>query len=63
MKKSVYVLGFLALFTLSTAFMFEIMRWPYAGILILLGFVLFNFGFLPTLFYKLYNAEKRKVTA
>ncbi|MGH1386319.1 hypothetical protein [Kordia sp.] len=60
MKKSVYVLGFIALFTLSTAFLFEIMHWPYSGIMILIGFALFNFGFLPTLFYKLYSIEKNK---
>jgi len=63
MKKSVYVLGFLALFTLSTAFLFEIMRWPYAGILIIVGFALFNFGFLPTLFYKLYRVEKNRLAS
>ena len=61
MKKSVYVLGFIALFTLSTAFLFETMRWPYAGVLILIGFALFNFGFLPTLFYKLYRMEKNRL--
>ncbi|MEL0644581.1 hypothetical protein V6251_09325 [Olleya sp. Ti.3.14] len=60
MKKSVYVLGFLALFTLSTASLFKIMHWPYAGILIFLGFLLFNFGFLPTLFYKLYKKDAIK---
>ncbi|WP_397363296.1 hypothetical protein [Olleya sp. R77988] len=57
MKKSVYVLGFLAIFTLSTASLFKIMHWPYAGILIFIGFILFNFGFLPTLFYKLYKKD------
>ena len=55
MKKSVYVLGFIALFTLSTAALFEIMNWPYAGWIIFIGYLLFNFGFLPTLFYKLYK--------
>ncbi|MEQ3664067.1 MULTISPECIES: hypothetical protein [unclassified Olleya] len=60
MKKSVYVLGFLALFTLSTASLFKIMHWPYAGILIFVGFLLLNFGFLPTLFYKLYKKDAIK---
>ncbi len=57
MKKSVYVLGFLALFTLSTATMFKIMHWPYSGMILFIGFLLFNFGFLPTLFYKLYKKD------
>ncbi|WGD34007.1 hypothetical protein [Olleya sp. YS] len=57
MKKSVYVLGFLALFTLSTAILFKIMHWPFSGIILFIGFLLLNFGFLPTLFYKLYKKE------
>ena len=58
MKNAVYVLGFLAFFTLSTGIMFEFFHWPFAAILMMLGFVLFNFGFLPTLFYKLYKTQK-----
>ena len=58
MKNAVYVLGFLAFFTLSTGIMFEFFHWPFAAILMMLGFVMFNFGFLPTLFYKLYKTQK-----
>ncbi|MEM6687110.1 MAG: hypothetical protein AAF617_15120 [Bacteroidota bacterium] len=58
MKKAVYVLGFLAFFTLSTGIMFEFFQWPFAAIMMMFGFVLLNFGFLPTLFYKLYKTEK-----
>lgn len=61
MKKSVYILAFLALFTLSTASLFKIMHWPFAGWLLTIGFVLFNFGFLPTLLYRLYSYEKSKL--
>ncbi|MBN2869081.1 MAG: hypothetical protein JXK08_10440 [Flavobacteriaceae bacterium] len=57
MKKSVYVLGFIALFILSTGLMFKSMHWPFAGIITIVGFVLFNFMFLPTLFYKLYKSN------
>jgi hypothetical protein len=57
MKKSVYVLGFLAFFTLSTASLFKILHWPYDNWILFIGFLLFNFGFLPTLFYKLYKKE------
>ena len=56
MKKSVYVLGIIALFILSTGLMFKSMHWPFAGIITVVGFVLFNFMFLPTLFYKLYKS-------
>lgn len=61
MKKSVYVLGFLAFFTLSTAALFEILHWPYAAWLLFIGYLLFSFGFLPTLFYKLYKQEGRTI--
>ncbi|MEM6721833.1 MAG: hypothetical protein AAF611_21070 [Bacteroidota bacterium] len=60
MKNAVYLVGFLAFFTLSTGIMFEFFQWPFAAILMMLGFVLFNFGFLPTLFYKLYTLQKSK---
>lgn len=59
MKKLVYVLGFLAFFTLSTAFLFETLHWPYASWLLFIGYLLFAIGFLPTAFYKLYKLENR----
>lgn len=58
MKNAVYLLGFLAFFTLSTGIMFEFFHWPFAAVLMMLGFVLLNLGFLPTLFYKLYKTQK-----
>ncbi|AUC80667.1 hypothetical protein [Lacinutrix sp. Bg11-31] len=61
MKKSVYLFGFLALFTLSTAALFKMMIWPYENIILFTGFMLLNFGFLPTLFYKLYKQDVAKI--
>ncbi|MFP9115069.1 GldL-related protein [Flavobacterium sp. RHBU_3] len=58
MKRTVNLLGFLASFTLSTGFMFKIMHWPIASILMLIGFALLNFGFLPTFFYQKYKESK-----
>lgn len=58
MKNAVYLLGFLAFFTLSTGTLFEFFHWPNAGIILMLGFLLLNLGFLPTLFYKLYKNQK-----
>ena len=60
MKKSVYVLGFLALFTLSTASLFKIMHWPYAGILIFSGFIVLILITLPLYFYNKYKAQTLK---
>lgn len=52
MNRAVNVLGFLAAFALSTGIMFKVMHWPFAGIIIFTGFLLLNFGFLPTFFYQ-----------
>ncbi|WP_055435510.1 hypothetical protein [Lacinutrix algicola] len=61
MKKSIYVLCFLALFTLSTGVLFETLHWPYAAWILFIGFLLFNFAFLPTLFYKLYKQDVAEI--
>jgi len=49
-------MGFIACFTLSTGFMFKIMHWPMASVLMLAGFLLLNIGFLPAYFYQKYKA-------
>ncbi|QYJ67943.1 hypothetical protein [Flavobacterium litorale] len=56
MKRTVYLLGFITFFTLSTSVLFKIMHWPMAGILLVIGFVLLNFGYLPAYFYQKYKA-------
>ncbi len=52
MNRAVNLFGFLAAFTLSTGFLFKLMHWPFAGIIVFTGFMLLNFGFLPTFFYQ-----------
>lgn len=56
MKRTVNLLGFLTCFMLSTAFLFKMMHWPWAGIIMFLGFLLLNFGFLPVYFFQKYKA-------
>jgi len=56
MKRTINVLGFLAFFTLSSGFMFKIMHWPGANVLMVLGFLLLNFGYLPVYFFQKYKA-------
>ena len=56
MKRAVYLIGFLASFTISTGFIFKIMHWPYANMLMLTGFIALNIGFLPLYFYNKYKA-------
>jgi hypothetical protein len=52
MKKSVYVLGFLASFFISSGVIFKFMHWPGASAQIVAGFVFLNLGFLPVYFYQ-----------
>lgn len=58
MKNAVYLIGFLTFFILGIGIMFEFFGWPFAGMIMMLGFVLLNFAFLPTFFYKLYKIQK-----
>jgi hypothetical protein len=58
MKRAIYLIGFLATFTLSTGFIFKLMHWPGASVMMLTGFILLDIGFLPMYFYDKYKAAK-----
>ncbi len=58
MKRTVYLLGFIACFTLSTGILFKMMHWPVASILMVIGIILLNFGYLPIYFYQKYKAAE-----
>jgi len=58
MKKSFYVLGFLTWFMLGLGAMFEFLKWPYRGVIVAIGFLLLNFGFIPVYFYQKYKQVK-----
>lgn len=60
MKKSFYILGFLTFFALGIGAMFEFLSWPYRGIIVFVGFLLLNFGLIPTYFYQKYQQVKFK---
>lgn len=55
MTKSFYVVSFLTVFVLSVGAMFEFFHWPYAGILMLIGFALLNLAAIPMFFYQKYQ--------
>lgn len=57
MKKTVYLIGFIVSFTMSTGIMFELFKWPYAGIIMFSAFLLLNFAFLPIFFYDRYKSS------
>lgn len=58
MKKSFYVVGFLTFFILGIGAMFEFLTWPYRGVIVFIGFVFLNFGFIPMYFYQKYQEVK-----
>jgi hypothetical protein len=58
MTKSFYILGFLTTFILGIGAMFELLVWPYRGMIVFAGFLLLNFGLVPTYFYQKYKSVK-----
>ncbi len=58
MKRAVYLIGFLACFTLSTGLIFKMMHWPGANIMTVSGFIVLNIGFLPLYFYDKYKSVR-----
>jgi len=55
MKKTMYLLGYIAAFLCTTGLLFKMQSWTGANILLTLGIVLLNFGFLPMFFYDRYK--------
>ena len=60
-QKLIYASGFLAAFLLSTGSIFKILHWPLASILLLAGFVVLNFIFMPVYFYSRYKTSGNKI--
>lgn len=57
MKKSMFILGYLAAVLCSTGLLFKIQHWQGASILLILGIAMLNFGFLPLWFYRKMKVE------
>lgn len=58
MKKSVFILGFVAAFLFTVGYIFKSQHWPTANMLILIGSITFAFGFLPSYFFIKYKSDK-----
>lgn len=56
-KKWQFSLGFLASFLITTGILFKQMHWPSAGICLVLGVFILNFGFLPLYFIDRYKSS------
>ncbi len=59
MTKSFYILAFFTTFILGIGAMFEFLVWPFRGIIVFAGFLLLNFGLVPTFFYQKYKSAKK----
>ncbi len=55
MKKTMYVIGFIATFLTTTGLLFKLQHWQGASIILILGIMLINLGFLPMYFYDKYK--------
>ena len=55
MKKTMYLLGYLALILSTTGLLFKVQHWPGAAVMLVLGVLILNFGFLPMFFYERYK--------
>jgi hypothetical protein len=55
MKKTMYAIGFIATFMTTTGLLFKLQHWAGASIILVLGIMLINFGFLPMYFYDRYK--------
>lgn len=60
-QRITYISGFFAGFCLSTGSSFKIMHWPFATILLLSGFIILNFGFMPVFFYHKYKTADKNI--
>ena len=57
MKKSMYILGFIATVLWTTSILFKLMHWPGAGALIVLGAFMLIFVLLPIIALYFYKKE------
>lgn len=55
MKKTMFVLGYIAAALTTFGLLFKVMHWPGANIMLILGVAMLNFGFLPLYFSDRYK--------
>src|ERR1041385_2073043 len=55
MKKTMYVMGYIAVCLISTGLLFKVQQWTGAAIMLTLGIALLNLAFLPMYFYQRYK--------
>ncbi len=61
MKKLIYLLGFLSVFSFTTGFLLKLMHWPGANIILTLSIAVIALAVLPLFFINQYKKEISKV--
>ncbi len=57
----VYIIGYISSTLISTGFIFKMMHWPGASILLASGFLVLIVLFFPAFFYHSYKSSERKL--
>src|ERR1043165_4837465 len=55
MKKTMFVLGYIAASLITTGLLFKLQHWAGAAVMLVTGIVLLNLGYLPMYFYNRYK--------
>ena len=55
MKKTMFLMGYIAASLITTGILFKIQHWPLASIIFIVGIGLLHFGFLPLYFIDKYR--------
>jgi len=57
MRSILFILSYIALFIITTSFLFKALHWPAAGIMLIIACSIFTFIFTPVLFMYIYRAN------
>lgn len=60
-QRLIYITGYIVATLISTGFIFKMMHWPGASILLTIGFAILILMFLPVFFYRRYKSSERKL--
>jgi hypothetical protein len=60
MKKTAFISGIISANLVMFGSLFKTQHWPFAGILLVAGIIIFSFVFLPTALYSWYQSSEKK---
>ena len=63
MKKAERILGIIATFLIIAGLIFKELHWPGAGVMMIIGIMLMNFGYLPIQLFHQWRQSKTLASA